>query len=55
VTWERLGNLVVWDKRVCYMRLWAARFGGRYERGLKRTTKYAGGEEVWGLNEVGIG
>ncbi|KAK3943579.1 putative dichlorophenoxyacetate alpha-ketoglutarate dioxygenase, partial [Diplogelasinospora grovesii] len=53
VSWEREGDMVIWDNRCVLHRAGAWSGEGMYARDMRRTTVHDDSPTAWGLNEVG--
>jgi len=51
VSWENVGDLIVWDNTCVMHRAAGGSYEGKYRRDLRRTTVHDGSNAAWGLNE----
>jgi alpha-ketoglutarate-dependent 2,4-dichlorophenoxyacetate dioxygenase len=51
VSWENVGDLIIWDNTCVMHRATGGSFEGKYRRDLRRTTVHDNSSTAWGLNE----
>ena len=51
VSWENVGDLVIWDNTCVMHRAAGGSYEGKFRRDLRRTTVHDGSSAAWGLNE----
>jgi len=51
VSWENVGDMIIWDNTCVMHRAAGGEYEGKYRRDLRRTTVHDGSSTAWGENE----